>query len=814
MSTSCRICQTEIHPFMSFGKMPIANGFLPQHEFQGEYFFEMQVASCPVCSMFQLIDQPDARRMFHDHYAFFSGTSKFMAEHFREFANSVQKRYLKNEQDPFVVEIGSNDGIMLKHFAKAGIRHLGIEPSANVAEVAREQGVHTICRFFNEDLARDIVAEHGQADAFLAANVMCHISDFRSVLAGIRTLMKPTGVVIFEDPYLGDVLEKTSYDQIYDEHVFLFSLHAISYAFAMEGMELIHVEPQKTHGGSMRYFLAHRGAHPVSDEVSRYLEHERKLGIANTKTYEHFRENCERSRENLRTVLSRCKAEGRSVVGYAATSKSTTVLNYCNIGPDLIDYISDTTPLKQGKFTPGTHIPVLSHSEFEEHYPDYAVLFAWNHQQEIFAKEQEFSRQGGRWISFVPEVSVTAIKEATSAVKELQSIGTPKPRQVIEPVPDLNSKDFGITMAGPWITEHEVKTVLDAVQNGWYYENAYKYVEAFQKDFAEYHGRKHALMTPNCTTSIHLLLTGLGIGEGDEVIVPECTWIASAAPVTYLRATPVFCDIDPLHWCLDPESVRRAITPRTKAIIVVDLFGNMPLMDELRAIADERGIHLIEDAAEALGSTYKGVRAGKFGVGSVFSFHRTKTLTTGEGGMLLLDDTKLYERCSILRDHGRRPGGPMYYNEEVTYKYMPFNMQAALGYAQFQRVGELVARKREIFDGYRQRLEGVPGLQFNAEPVDGFNSVWITSIVFDPSTGMTKKRAMEELQKLGVPSRPFFYPLSSLPAYPGAEAQYRARNPVAYDISSRGINLSCAFNLTEEQLDIIANGIRTILGVR
>src|SRR5262245_18232679 len=190
-------------------------------------------------------------------------------------------------------------------------------------------------------------------------------------------------------------------------------------------------------------------------------------------------------------------------------------------------------------------------------------------------------------------------------------------------------------MAGPWITEHEVRIVEDAMRNGWY-ENAYHYVETFQKEFAAYHNRKYGVMTPNCTTAIHLLLTALGVSDGDEVIVPECTWIATAAPITYLRARPVFCDIDEQAWCLDPESVARGITPRTMAIISVDLFGKMAPYAELNEVASSHGIPLVEDAAEALGSSYRGVKAGKFGVGSVFSFHRTKTLTTGEGGMLLL----------------------------------------------------------------------------------------------------------------------------------------------------------------------------------
>ncbi|MDB5049662.1 MAG: pyridoxal-5-phosphate-dependent protein [Fibrobacteres bacterium] len=367
-----------------------------------------------------------------------------------------------------------------------------------------------------------------------------------------------------------------------------------------------------------------------------------------------------------------------------------------------------------------------------------------------------------------------------------------------------------IYMAGPWITEHEVKTVLDAMQNGWY-EHPYDYVEKFQKEFAAYHGRKFGIMTPNATSAIHLLLTALGIKAGDEVIVPDCTWIASAAPISYVGAVPVFCDIDRANWCLDPEAVERAITPKTKAIIAVDLFGNMPDMDAIKALADRRGLILIEDSAEALGSTYHGVRAGKFGVGSVFSFHRTKTLVTGEGGMLLLDDEKLFDRCMILRDHGRKPGGAMYYNYEVTYKYMPFNLQAALGYAQFQRLDELVGRKRWIFDKYKEKLADIPDLQFNAEPDKGFNSVWITGLVFGKSHNMNKPDAIAGLDKMGLPLRPFFYPLSSLPAYPGFEERYRKLNPVAYDVSSRGVNLPGALNLTEDQIDAMCDGIRALL---
>lgn len=342
--------------------------------------------------------------MFHENYAFFSQTSRSMAVHFESFAQDVKESRLGD--DPFVVEIGSNDGIMLRHFAKAGIRHLGIEPSANVAAAAREQGVQTLCAFFGKETADQILAEHGPADAILAANVMCHIPDLHSVGEGVDRLLKPDGVLIFEDPYLGDVIEKTSYDQIYDEHVYLFSVASVSSAFGPHGLEVIDVRPQVTHGGSMRYILGRKGRHAVSAAVGRQRAHEQALGLHLPETYARFRANCEGSRDRLVALLQELKAAGKRVAGYAATSKSTTVTNYCGIGPDLVEFISDTTPIKQGKFSPGTHIPVRPHADFAARHPDYALLFAWNHQREILEKEQEFVAGGGRWILFVPEVGV------------------------------------------------------------------------------------------------------------------------------------------------------------------------------------------------------------------------------------------------------------------------------------------------------------------------------------------------------------------------------------------------------------------------
>jgi methylation protein EvaC len=401
----CRVCGKRIEPFISFGKMPIANGFLLPEQFAKEYFFELAVSFCPHCGMVQLVDQPEPERMFHDQYAFYSSTSRLMAAHFQEFARQVASQ-LPTGGDPFVVEIGSNDGIMLQHFARQGVRHLGIEPSQNVARVAIEKGVQTITEFFNEKLAHELVSRHGQADAFLGANVMCHIPDLHSVAEGIRILLKPKGVLMFEDPYLGDIIEKTSYDQIYDEHAYYFSVHSVGQLFKTHGMEVVDVQPQDVHGGSMRYVIAHIGEKTPSVAVGALYEKEKKQGLSLPETYAGFRSNVEHSRDELIKLLQEVRRHRKSIVGYAATSKSTTVTNYCGITPELVEYISDTTQLKQGTYSPGAHIPVRSYDVFQSRYPDYALLFGWNHSREIMAKENGFKNAGGRWILYIPRVHV------------------------------------------------------------------------------------------------------------------------------------------------------------------------------------------------------------------------------------------------------------------------------------------------------------------------------------------------------------------------------------------------------------------------
>lgn len=368
-----------------------------------------------------------------------------------------------------------------------------------------------------------------------------------------------------------------------------------------------------------------------------------------------------------------------------------------------------------------------------------------------------------------------------------------------------------VPVAGPWITEKEIAYVTEAVSTNWY-ERSGDYVQRFEQDFAVATSRRFAVSLPSCTSGIHLALAALGVGAGDEVIVPDITWIASSAPITYVGATAVFADVDSTTWCLAPDSLRAVITSRTKAVIAVDLYGGMPDYGEILAIAEAAGVPVIEDAAEAVGSSQRGRPAGNFGLAAVFSFHGSKTLTTGEGGMLVTDDDHLADRVRQLRDHGRAPADRLFFNAEVGFKYKMSSMQAALGLAQLERLEELVARKREIFGWYADRL--AYHVQLNAEPDGVRNSYWMTTAVVDRESGWSSSSMMDSLSDVGIDSRPFFHPLSSLPAYAGsnAAADARARNPVSYDLSPRGLNLPSALTLTETDVDRVCSSLVRLLG--
>lgn len=301
------------------------------------------------------------------------------------------------------------------------------------------------------------------------------------------------------------------------------------------------------------------------------------------------------------------------------------------------------------------------------------------------------------------------------------------------------------SMAGPLIDKNDIKELNKMMQVGWYGEKKYYYVEKFEKMFAAYHNRKYAIMTANCTSSIHVALKSINLKKNDEIIVPDITWISTASPIKQLNAKIVFCDIDPDNWCIDPNKIQKLINRRTKAVIAVDLFGNMPNMKKLEKICKKNNIFLFEDAAEALGSIQNSIKAGKFGFASFFSFHRTKTITTGEGGMILTDSKKFYNNCKFYRDNGRDFSEPYFCNDFI--KFMPSNIQGCLGYSQLKKISKILAIKRKILNLYYFYLKDLKFIQLNNLKKNFVNGAWSVAITWSKKYKINSKDVINELKK-------------------------------------------------------------------
>ncbi len=362
-----------------------------------------------------------------------------------------------------------------------------------------------------------------------------------------------------------------------------------------------------------------------------------------------------------------------------------------------------------------------------------------------------------------------------------------------------------ILTAGPSITQKEIDYVLDAVKNGWNF-HFNDYVEKFEQAFAKYLGVKYAMTTSSGTGALHLSLLAMGIGEGDEVILPEISAVASANVVTYVRAKPIFVDVEKDTWCIDPQSFRKAITKRTKAVMPVHIYGHPANMGEINKIAKENGLFVLEDACPSLGATFEGKKTGSLGDMAAFSFQGAKIVVTGEGGMLATNNSKLFEKVAYIANLGRDRKRGAFWHTLIGYKYKMSNLQAALGLGQLERVESLIKRKRRIFEWYYKKLGAIESLSMNTEKPWARNVYWMSSIVIDRKLSITRDDFMNELKIKMIDTRPFFFPFSMLPMY-----KTNVDNPVAYHIGLKGINLPSGVNLTKEEVDYISAQIIDIL---
>jgi len=370
----------------------------------------------------------------------------------------------------------------------------------------------------------------------------------------------------------------------------------------------------------------------------------------------------------------------------------------------------------------------------------------------------------------------------------------------------MNTKSTSrIYYTKPSITALEIGYAADAASTGWG-EHCYDYIHRFEAMFREHLGVKHAIATSSATGALHIGMAAMGIGAGDEVILGDINWIASAAPIIHLGAEPVLVDVLADSWCLDPSAVEAAITPRTRAIVAVHLYGNLCDIDALRDIGRRHGIPVIEDAAEAIGSVWHSHRAGSMGIFGAFSFHGTKTVTTGEGGIFVTDDDALYERALTLSNHGRARGETrQFWPETIGFKYKMSNLQAAIGCGQLERIEELIAGKRQVFEYYREALRDLP-LRMNPEPAGTTNGYWMPTIVVDADVPFDREALLAAFKADDIDGRVFFWPLSLLPSF-----RPHPEHAISYSLSSKAVNLPSYHDLTPQEQNRVITCVNRFL---
>ncbi len=404
----CRFCKTPLrHTFVDLGALPLSNSYLRVEELTNmEPFYPLQVYVCSNCFLVQLEELSSPREIFSD-YAYFSSFSKSWLEHARTFAQMAAVRF-KLEKSSRVVEIGSNDGYLLRFFKEMGITVLGIEPAVNVAEAAREQGIDTIIRFFDSSLAGELAAEGKGADLLVGNNVLAHIPRVNDLMIGLKKLLNPGGAVSMEFPHLLSLIEENQFDTIYHEHYSYYSLTAVERIFGAHGLDLFDAELLETHGGSLRIYACHREDEKYvrSERVKTLLEKEERRGLKYIETYEAFGGQVREAKRNILKFLIGLKERGGVIAAYGAPAKGNTLLNYCGIGPDFIDYTVDRSPHKQGQYLPGSRIPIYGPEKVFQTRPDYLLILPWNLKEEIMEQMAGIREWGGKFAVLIPEVEI------------------------------------------------------------------------------------------------------------------------------------------------------------------------------------------------------------------------------------------------------------------------------------------------------------------------------------------------------------------------------------------------------------------------
>ena len=403
----CRICKNEkLDNFLQLGPTPLANNFLKNEQLNlSENIYPLDLCFCENCGLVQLSYVVPPELMFKN-YLWVSGISDTIPKHFQQLAKEASK-VIKTNGNSLIIDIGSNDGTLLKCFMNLGLRVLGVEPATNIAEIAKKNGVETLNDFFNESTAVKIVKDKGKSKIITATNVVAHIDDLDGLLKGVSILLEDNGVFVIEVPYLLDMIEENEFDTVYHEHLSYFAIRPLVELLKNHNMEIFDIKRFPVHGGGIRvYVKRHYAKIPVTGTVKKFLENEEKFRLHTLDTYKKFAERIKTLRDNLVLLLKHLRSSGKKIVGYGAAAKGNTLLNYYKIDKNILDYIADKNKLKQGLYSPGMHIPVVSSEKILEDKPDYVLILAWNFADEIIKQQEKYRAIGGKFIIPIPEIKI------------------------------------------------------------------------------------------------------------------------------------------------------------------------------------------------------------------------------------------------------------------------------------------------------------------------------------------------------------------------------------------------------------------------
>lgn len=693
--TECRMCKSStLTEFLNLGKQPLANSFLRRTDLKRpEPMYPLRVLFCSTCGLSQLGEVVDPNLLFRDYIYFSSGMPK-LSDHFRQYAEEVVCNFAPSKKD-LVVEIGSNDGILLSAVKKLGPRVLGIDPALNVVKIANKLGATTMADFFSEKLADKIVKKYGKARAVIGNNVVAHIDDHHDLIRGVKKLLTDDGVFVFEAPYLVDMFENLTFDTIYHEHLSYLSVRPLSRLFGLFGMEIFDVKILPVQGNSLRVYVGNKDAHTVKPIVQELIEREMKLGMHTLGAHQRLAKDIRKLKQEVRKILANLKSRGRKVAAYGAPAKGNTLLNYFGIGPDIIEYATEALPSKVGLYTPGMRIPVHDIDEARRNPPDYYLLLAWNYQDTILEKESDFRNRGGK---FILPVGHKRIIEDNTRVSYAQAV-------------------YG---------KQEIAAVVKVLGNPSRIVPGYA-VREFEKRIADVFGKKYGVMVNSGSSANELALEVLHLPKGAEVITPILTFATTLAPLVRRGLIPVFVDVEPGTYVVDIRQVERAVTPKTKALMIPSLIGNVPAMDKLRKIAKRHSLYFIEDSCDTLGAKFKNKPSGGYSDITTTSFYASHIITTaGAGGMVCFHDPVLAKEALVLSSWGRESAlfGVHEKSEDITkrfrglvdgepydakfifsacgYNFQPAELNGAFGLAQLNRLEEFTSIRKRNFAKLKQ----------------------------------------------------------------------------------------------------------------